>query len=470
MHRSSRLPLAAAAAALALAAGAAAGAAQASTFHLEGDTLVYTASPGAINWPHLEIGADASVLRIDDSGDHIQPGAGCTLVDPADDTIADCPMPGRVRLLLGDGDDRDTLRESLPALPVTIYGEAGNDTLQANQDVDNQVTLDGGDGDDALNGLQFNDTLLGGPGKDTLRGNGGDDVLHGGDGNDALEPDTYPDVVGNDLVDGGPGYDSVKDWASSTEDAAFAVSVSVDGIANDGRPSGEADNVIDVERFDAIEPGHYVMADSDDSIDLPDFGTSVLEGRGGKDTLTGGDGVETIDGGPGDDRLEGGYNHDTITGGPGKDTIYGDETSQRCSYLSNCVVVPYGNDTIYARDGEQDVIDCGVGNDKAIVDAIDIVSNCETVDGQAPGQGPGGSGTTPGNAKPGTGSKAATCKLPKKLKGLTLTKAKKKLRAAHCTTIKTKKVKSRTVRKGRVVSATRKGRSTVTVSISRGRR
>jgi Ca2+-binding RTX toxin-like protein len=468
-----RLPLGAAAA-LALALAGPAGA-QAATFHLDGDTLVYTAAPGVQNWAHVELGADAGHVRINDSGDHLQPGAGCVLVDPADDTIADCPMPVRLRLELGDGDDRDTLRETLPALPITVLGEAGNDSLSANNDVDNQVTLDGGPGDDGLNGMQFNDTLLGGPGKDTLRGNGGDDTLHGGDGDDALEPDTYPDVIGNDLVDGGPGYDSVKDWGSTSEDPAFAVAVSVDGVPDDGRPSGEADNVIDVERIDAIEPGHYVMADSDDSIDLPDFGTSILEGRGGKDTLTGGDGVETIDGGPGDDRLEGGYNHDTITGGPGKDTIYGDETSQRCSYLSNCVVVPYGNDTIFARDGEQDVIDCGVGNDKAIVDAIDIVSNCESVDGQAAGSGSGGSGgATPGNGGAGGGGQkptttAASCKIPKKLKGLTLASAKKKLRAAHCTTIKTRKVKSRSVRKGRVVGASRKGR-TVTVSISRGRR
>jgi hypothetical protein len=113
-----------------------------------------------------------------------------------------------------------------------------------------------------------------------------------------------------------------------------------------------------------------------------------------------------------------------------------------------------------------------VGNDKATVDAIDVVSNCETVDGQAAGGGPSGSGgATPGTGTPSGGVKkpAASCKVPKKLKGLTLASARKKLRAAHCTTIKTRRVKSRAVRKGRVVTASRKGR-TVTVSVSRGRR
>ena len=136
-----------------------------------------------------------------------------------------------------------------------------------------------------------------------------------------------------------------------------------------------------IERFDALSPGRYVMTDAADSIDLPNFGTSSVEGRGGDDQITGNDGAESIDGGGGADRLEGGFGHDSLTGGPGRDTIYGDETSQRCSYGSHCAVVPFGNDTILARDGEADTIDCGVGTDRAIVDPADVVANCETVEG-----------------------------------------------------------------------------------------
>jgi hypothetical protein len=32
-----------------------------------------------------------------------------------------------------------------------------------------------------------------------------------------------------------------------------------------------------------------------------------------------------------------------------------------------------------AADGERDTVDCGPGSDRAVVDAIDIVSNCESV-------------------------------------------------------------------------------------------
>ena len=156
--------------------------------------------------------------------------------------------------------------------------------------------------------------------------------------------------------------------------------MTVDAVADDGRP-GERDNVTDIERFDALSPGRYVLTDAADSIDLPNFGSSSVDGRGGDDQITGNDGTESIDGGGGADRLEGGYGRDTLTGGPGRDTIYGDETSQRCSYGSHCAVVPYGDDTILARDGEADTVDCGVGTDRAIVDAADVVSNCETVEG-----------------------------------------------------------------------------------------
>jgi len=80
----------------------------------------------------------------------------------------------------------------------------------------------------------------------------------------------------------------------------------------------------------------------------------VILGMGGNDTLLGGAGDDRLDGGPGNDVLTGGAGADRILGGP-------------------------GSDTIYAADGERDVIDCGDGADRAIVDSVDIVKNCEVV-------------------------------------------------------------------------------------------
>jgi Ca2+-binding RTX toxin-like protein len=71
-----------------------------------------------------------------------------------------------------------------------------------------------------------------------------------------------------------------------------------------------------------------------------------------------------------------------ITGGAGADKIFGG----------------LGSDTIYAADGERDVIDCGDGRDRAIVDSVDVVNkNCEvvqTVTSSPPSSG-GGSNTNP---------------------------------------------------------------------------
>lgn len=74
-------------------------------------------------------------------------------------------------------------------------------------------------------------------------------------------------------------------------------------------------------------------------------GNDRLFGRGGNDVIFGGAGNDLIDGGLGLDRLFGGA----------------------------------GGDTIRARDGKRDAVDCGPGRDRAIVDRTDILRGCETV-------------------------------------------------------------------------------------------
>jgi hypothetical protein len=61
--------------------------------------------------------------------------------------------------------------------------------------------------------------------------------------------------------------------------------------------------------------------------------------------------------------------------------------------LFESCTVPFGNDTIDARDGEADNVDCGPGEDKVLADAADTVSGCETIErpgaaAPAPGAGP----------------------------------------------------------------------------------
>ena len=88
-----------------------------------------------------------------------------------------------------------------------------------------------------------------------------------------------------------------------------------------------------------------------------------LAGGGFDDTILGLGGNDTLVGGAGADRILGGAGNDVITGGIGRDRISGGA----------------GSDTIMAADGDRDIVDCGAGSDRAVVDGIDVVVNCESV-------------------------------------------------------------------------------------------
>jgi hypothetical protein len=66
----------------------------------------------------------------------------------------------------------------------------------------------------------------------------------------------------------------------------------------------------------------------------------------------------------GNDVLDGGWHDDTLVGGEGRDRLIGGR----------------GDDTILARDGELDTLECGWGDDRALVDRIDrVLRGCEVV-------------------------------------------------------------------------------------------
>ena len=69
-------------------------------------------------------------------------------------------------------------------------------------------------------------------------------------------------------------------------------------------------------------------------------------------TVDAGSGADTVWGGAGNDVLRGGTEADELRGGA-------------------------GDDRIDARDGFADTVDCGPGDDRAVVDASDVVSGCE---------------------------------------------------------------------------------------------
>ncbi len=134
----------------------------------------------------------------------------------------------------------------LAASAIVLPGGAGNDSLE------------GGNGNDILTGLDGNDSIGGGNGNDHLYGNMGADTVSGGDG--------------DDLVGGGKDNDV---------------------LAGDG---GD----------DTLRGG---------------LGNDMLAGGAGNDLFYGGKGNDSLDGGTGDDRLYGLRGNDVLTGGDGADTF-----------------------------------------------------------------------------------------------------------------------------------------------------
>lgn len=371
-------------------------AARAATITYEGETLVYTAAAGERNAFIVgPSGIYAQAVRIGDAVAIDHPADSCVTGDGG---WLHCAAPGAVRVDLGDLDDTSSFvsSEALPN-PITVLGGAGQDTMRG-LDHGSEATLDGGPGDDTLEGKGADETLVGGDGNDRLTGNGGGDRLFGGAGDDVLDGDRY-EPMAPDLLDGGPGSDKLEGWARPGADHNPPVVMTLDGTANDGRP-GEGDDVRDVERVQVHVSGTFSTSDAADVIDVwanIDQGASTIATHGGNDRITGGNMAETIDAGAGDDHVEAGFGDDTITGGPGRDTIYADKVGGNCGLFESCDV-PVGNDQIDARDGEVDTIDCGVGTDTARVDAIDVVAaNCEHVE-RAATPSPGTPGTPDGPA------------------------------------------------------------------------
>jgi Ca2+-binding RTX toxin-like protein len=325
---------------------------------------------------------------------------------------------GNDRVNGGDGND-------------TLNGDGGNDLLNGQAGVD---AVNGGAGDDNLTGGDGNDTVHGDAGDDTIRGDTGDDNLNGDDGNDFLDPGGRED--GNDTLNGGAGSDFVSYFQRSDP-----VSVSADGVANDGQ-AGETDNVgTDVE---GIEGGS-----GDDTLTAAPTGGKTLEGNDGNDVLNGGAGNENLYGQRGDDTLNGNDGADSLFGGGGNDVFNGgngDDYSQNDegqdvynggagtdevdfgnaggpvvinpngqpisgesgeldtvaadvenytgsqyndqivgSAAVNLIQAGDGNDTILSRDAVPDIINCGTAYDTVIADGLDLVppdgaTFCEHVD------------------------------------------------------------------------------------------
>jgi Ca2+-binding RTX toxin-like protein len=191
----------------------------------------------------------------------------------------------------------------------------------------------------------LNITINGSAGADTLTagtygptGPGGQSVsvsLNGGDGSDTL--DGGPRVA---FLDGGLGDDLLR--GGLEYDGALACGGGIDTIAYD-----------DVGRVTGV------------TVDLANQSAGDGETTINCENVIGSDLGDTLKGNTASNRIEGRGGTDDITGDLGSDDLRGED----------------GDDTIRAQDALVDSVQCGNGDDIALLDAGDSASGCETQNG-----------------------------------------------------------------------------------------
>ncbi len=97
--------------------------------------------------------------------------------------------------------------KSFKATSIRLLSKGGNDTVDF-RGVAIPATINGGAGDDTLYGSGVADAISGGDGNDWINAGAGDDVIYGDAGNDKLFGG-----VGNDYINGGAGTDVIRSGA-----------------------------------------------------------------------------------------------------------------------------------------------------------------------------------------------------------------------------------------------------------------
>ena len=117
-------------------------------------------------------------------------------------------------------------------------------------------------------------------------------------------------------------------------------------------------------------------------------GNDTLLGGPGKDTVNGGNlarpfaGDKNLVGGPGNDLVQGGLDSDNVVGQEGNDLLVDGDNGDISAPQTDNLAAGDGNDVIGSinKPADVDVIVCGGGFDRVLVDRIDVVApDCEKV-------------------------------------------------------------------------------------------
>jgi Ca2+-binding RTX toxin-like protein len=294
--------------------------------YVAGTDVLFQAAPGEVNDATFTYDADG--VTIVDAGAALTVPmtlAGPTCVAQGPSTVR-CPLPLRLTVKLGDGNDRATVVGGL-----------------------SESAIDGEAGDDVIVGGGGNNFLTGGAGSDQVTGGPRDDVIYGAEA--APAADTYDGGGGTDTLDYGPVTAPVR--VDLARRVATGTQIGTDTLTGLENATGGR-------------------------------GDDRLVGDAGPNELVGGRGADTLLGGAGDDILRGeqlkvgqpGY-ADTIDAGPGDDQIW----LARGQVFRD---IKY-EQIDYQPDGKVDRVRCGSGRDTVSYAGLEDVlpTTCERVSSQS---------------------------------------------------------------------------------------
>ena len=306
----------------------------------------------------------------EDRVDHISMQQGMQLrVSWRGNSIFDVAAVTNIVVNTNGGDDAV---QGTVTLPRVVNGGDGNDWLNGGAEAD---TFDGGPGNDTLLGDSGHDVLVGGTGNDLIEGEGGEDTLRGGDGNDTLRGGPAED----DLF--GEGGVDMADYAAE----ASGWFITLDDVDNDWVTAGAtnrenvhsdietvvgtqfADTIIGQStivnnNFQGLGGNDFLDGGPGDDILRGHFGNDTIFGRSGNDEVTGEEGNDILDGGMHGDEIVGGPGDDVLTGGSGADTLAGNDGADVFHTKGD---TDNGPDQIYTGPGPNDnASDRDVGYDE----------------------------------------------------------------------------------------------------------
>ena len=264
-------------------------------------------------------------------------------------------------------------------------------------------SLDGGKGDDKIDGVAGADKLKGGDGNDSIDGGAGADTIEGGKGNDTIEGGTENDVAkggaGDDtfvmkaapaanfnnadnvytagastvilgeVVDGGDGNDTLL-FENLGATLTFSLERMELGLVDHDGDDADTDSTPQIMAYNHYFTVENVIGDEEQENNLTGNGkANRLVGGEMDDTLMGGEGNDTLEAGESvgtigvDDDLDG----DELTGGMGADTFV---LGEKAGDTAGTQIMDFN-----ARQGDQiDVSELGLSEDEVQALLADDIS------------------------------------------------------------------------------------------------